>query len=166
MINKQKLPESAFLDHRLVKAPYLRYAGIIDIDDKNKVYKYDLRILQPNAGMLPTKIVHTLEHLLAVTTRRYINDIVDISPMGCFTGFYIVTINQPYEKLIVSLEKAFKDILDFEEIPFANEIQCGAATNHDLAGAKKYAQAMLNERDNWEIGARNAMNKTENVELH
>jgi len=167
MINKDKiLPESAYLDHRLVKAPYLRYAGIIDINDNDKVYKYDLRLVQPNSEMVSTDIIHSLEHLLAVATRRYIDGIVDISPMGCLTGFYIVTINQPYEKLIIALEKAFQDILEFTEVPFANEIQCGSFKNHNLEGAKQYAQIMLDGRDNWEIGAKNAMNKTSNAELH
>ncbi len=166
MTNNKNLPESATLDHRYVKAPYLRYAGIININNKDKIYKYDLRLMQPNAGLIPTDILHSLEHLLAVAVRRYIDGIVDISPMGCLTGFYIVTINQPYEKLIIALEKAFHDILDFTEVPFANEIQCGAAANHNLTGAKEYAKIMLDSRDNWEIGARDAMNMSKDVELH
>jgi S-ribosylhomocysteine lyase len=163
---KSQYPESASLDHRLVKAPYLRYAGVINVDAKSKIYKYDLRLIQPNSGSVSTNILHSLEHLLAVAVRRYIDGIVDISPMGCLTGFYIVTVNQPYEKLIVAIEKAFKDILEFDEVPFANEIQCGAAKNHDLIGAKKYAKMMLDGRGDWEIGARDAMNITESVELH
>jgi S-ribosylhomocysteine lyase len=166
MDGKAKLPESALFDHRLVKAPYLRYAGIIELKSGDKIYKYDLRFVQPNSELIPTAILHTLEHLLAVTMRQHIDGIVDISPMGCLTGFYIVAINQPYDKLIIALAKALRDVSEFKEIPFANEIQCGAAKNHDLVGAKKYAKEMLEGQANWEIGAKNAMNQSANVELH
>ena len=163
MKNKNELPESACLDHRLVKAPYVRCSELIEIDNKNKIYKYDLRLIQPNTDMISVKILHSLEHLLAVAMRRHIDGVIDISPMGCLTGFYITSINQPYDNMVTALEKSFKDILAFKNVPFANEIQCGSAASHDLKGAKKYAEFMLEKRDNWEVGAKDAMYSTDNL---
>lgn len=165
-VEEKVLPESASLDHTKVVAPYLRLAGIVDVSNADKLYKYDVRFTQPNVEYVPTAVLHALEHLLAVTMRQYLTGIVDISPMGCLTGFYIVAIDQPYEKLLYGLEKALRDILLCTEIPFANKLQCGAAENHDLAGAKKYAQMMLDGRKNWELGGKTQMNLTGNVELH
>src|SRR5699024_11815148 len=39
---------------------------------------------------LPTAALHTLEHLLAVNLRDYIEGVIDLSPMGCRTGFYLI----------------------------------------------------------------------------
>lgn len=152
----EKLPESASLDHTKVKAPYVRTAGIITVDDKNKIYKYDVRFQQPNTKLIPMAILHSLEHLFAITLRNHISDIIDISPMGCQTGFYLIALNQPYENILDALEKALLDVLTFTEIPFANVTQCGSAKHHDLPGAKKYAQIMLDGKDNWKIGGKTA----------
>jgi S-ribosylhomocysteine lyase LuxS involved in autoinducer biosynthesis len=65
----------------------------------------------------------------------------------------LVVIDQSYEKVLVGFEKALRDIFAFTEVPFATVIQCGRADHHDLVGAKKYAQLMLDGRSNWEIGA-------------
>lgn len=165
-MSEKKLPESASLDHTKVKAPYLRTAGVITVNEDNKIYKYDVRFLQPNTALMPTPILHSLEHLLAVTMRKHIDGIIDISPMGCLTGFYLVTLNQPYDKILDVLEKSLRDILLFTEVPFANVTQCGSAALHDLSGAKKYAQLMLDGRNNWEIGGKLGENLTSNVELH
>ena len=81
--------ESFELDHNTVKAPYVRLAGTEQNGDA-LVEKYDLRFLQPNKDALPTGALHTLEHLLAVNMRDELKGIIDISPMGCRTGFYMI----------------------------------------------------------------------------
>lgn len=166
MKTEKALPESAALDHTKVVAPYVRIAGIIGVNADNKIYKYDLRFIQPNSGLIPSPILHSLEHLLAVAMREHLAGIIDISPMGCQTGFYLVTLNQPYAEVIIALDKALHDVLKYTEVPFANELQCGSAKLHDLPGAKKYAKIMLDGRNNWEIGGRTQMNLSENIELH
>lgn len=166
-MDKKTLPESAALDHTKVIAPYVRTAGVIPITgEKNIIYKYDIRLIQPNTGLVPTKVMHTLEHLFAVTMRNHLDGMIDIGPMGCLTGFYFIALNQTYEKIVGALEQALHDILTFEDIPFANELQCGSAKHHDLLGAKKYAEIMLDGRSNWEIGGKAGMNFSSNIELH
>ena len=62
--------ESFQLDHRKVKAPYVRRADRLVGPRGDVVTKFDLRFLQPNAGAMPTGALHTLEHLLAVYLRE------------------------------------------------------------------------------------------------
>ncbi|MEC0182471.1 S-ribosylhomocysteine lyase [Paenibacillus peoriae] len=71
--------ESFQLDHTIVKAPYVRAAGVEHDEKGTTVQKYDLRFLQPNEDTLPTAAVHTLEHLLAMYLRDEIKGIKDHS---------------------------------------------------------------------------------------
>jgi S-ribosylhomocysteine lyase len=164
-MSKEKLPESASLDHTRVKAPYVRLAGVVKTKHGDKIYKYDVRFIQPNSDAIPNAILHSLEHLLAVNMRIYLNGVLDISPMGCQTGFYILALH-PYDEVVECLEKSLKELLKAKKIPFANIVQCGAASNHDLKGAKKYARLMLKGINNWETGGSAYMNLTAHIELH
>ena len=108
--------------------------------------EFDLRFMQPNKGEMPTAAVHTLEHLLAGYMREKINNIIDISPMGCRTGFYMtawgeVEVDTVIEALIYSLKK----IVGTEEVPAANAVQCGNYRDHSLFSAKEYAEKILLE---------------------
>lgn len=98
--------ESFELDHNLVKAPYVRVAGVEKNDKGSTVQKYDLRFLQPNQDALPTGALHTLEHLLATYLRDELDGIIDISPMGCRTGFYLIKWEEDSPEVVVeALEK-------------------------------------------------------------
>ena len=55
----------------------------------DKVTKFDLRLVKPNMNALPTAALHTLEHLLATYLRQHLDGLIDLSPMGCRTGFYL-----------------------------------------------------------------------------
>ena len=81
--------ESFELDHRKVKAPYVRKCCVLEGPNGDKVTKFDLRFLQPNVEAFGTAAMHGLEHLLAHILREKIEGIIDISPMGCRTGFYL-----------------------------------------------------------------------------
>jgi len=73
-----------------VRAPYVRLASKYTGLNGDVVSKYDLRLLQPNEGAIPTSAMHTLEHLLAIYFREFLENVIDISPMGCRTGFYFL----------------------------------------------------------------------------
>ncbi len=53
---------------------------------------------------MSSKGIHTLEHLFAGFMRDYLNgdgvEIIDISPMGCRTGFYMSLLGSPKKKEI------------------------------------------------------------------
>lgn len=138
--------ESFELDHRIVKAPYIRKCCLLQGEKGDKVSKFDLRFLQPNRESFGTAAMHGLEHLLAHELRKEINGIIDLSPMGCRTGFYL-SIWGDRESLDIknALENALRAVLEADEIPAANEIQCGNYRDLSLFGAKEYAKEALDK---------------------
>lgn len=135
--------ESFTLDHTKVKAPFVRKAGVEERDGA-RVSKFDLRFLQPNKEEMSTGAVHTLEHFVAGFMRDKLEGVIDISPMGCRTGFYMVTWGEPAVKDVIgALEYSLKQVLEQNEVPAANELQCGNYRDHSLAEAKEFAKQVL-----------------------
>lgn len=135
--------ESFELDHNLVKAPYVRVAGIEKNGDAI-IQKIDLRFLQPNKDAFPTGAVHTLEHLLATYLRDYLPGIIDISPMGCRTGFYCIKWDESTaEEIAEALEKTLEKVLQTEVIPAVTAKECGNYRDHSLFSAKEYVREVL-----------------------
>ena len=142
--------ESFNLDHTKVKAPYVRLACVTDGDHGDKIYKYDLRVCQPNQDHMEMPALHSLEHLMAELSRNHSDKIIDISPMGCQTGFYIALLNLPeYNDALNLIEKTLQDVLTATEVPACNVVQCGWAASHSLTGAQKIAQYLLDKRNEW-----------------
>ena len=139
-----KKVESFELDHRIVKAPYIRKCCLLKGEKGDKVTKFDIRFLQPNKEAFGTAAMHGLEHLLAHELRDKIEGIIDFSPMGCRTGFYLsIWGDRDAEEIKVALESALSDVLNATEIPAANEVQCGNYRDLSLFGAKEYAKEAL-----------------------
>lgn len=138
--------ESFELDHTKVRAPYVRLASLEEGPRGDIVAKYDLRFITPNKGAISTGGMHTLEHLLAMYIRDELDGIIDISPMGCRTGFYLTKFGKtPLPEVKEALEKALEKVIKAEEVPAANEIQCGNFKDHSLEDAKEVAQKVLRE---------------------
>lgn len=144
--------ESFKLDHTKVLAPYIRLAEIIEGRKGDKIYKYDLRFKQPNKAHMEMPALHSLEHLMAEIIRNHLDGVIDISPMGCQTGFYLSILNESSsERIEEALEKTLRDVLVAEEVPACNEVQCGWAASHNLEGAKALAEEMLAKKSEWPI---------------
>lgn len=138
--------ESFELDHRKVKAPYVRKCCVLNGPNGDKVTKFDLRFLQPNKESFGTAAMHGLEHILAHELRSRMEGIIDFSPMGCRTGFYISIFGDIEPSVMKeALEDALKQVLVATEIPAANEIQCGNYRDLSLFGAQEYAKKVLEE---------------------
>ncbi|MGL5822382.1 MAG: S-ribosylhomocysteine lyase [Sarcina sp.] len=138
--------ESFELDHTKVVAPYVREAGVLKGQKGDIVTKFDIRFVQPNKEMLEIEGIHTLEHFLATFMRDKLTELIDISPMGCRTGFYMVTFGEvTVDETIEALNYALGEILKQEEIPAANETQCGSYKLHSLELAKEYSRRLLDE---------------------
>ncbi|WP_294187904.1 S-ribosylhomocysteine lyase [uncultured Clostridium sp.] len=136
--------ESFELDHRIVKAPYIRKCCLLEGKNGDKVTKFDIRFLQPNKEAFGTAAMHGLEHLLAYELRDKVEGIIDFSPMGCRTGFYLsIWGDRDPKEIKVALEAALEAILNATEIPAANEVQCGNYRDLSLFGAKEYAKEAL-----------------------
>lgn len=141
-----KKVESFELDHRKVKAPYVRRCCTLEGIKGDEVSKFDLRFLQPNLESFGTAAMHGLEHLLATELRNFLDNVIDLSPMGCRTGFYLILWgNRSTTEVREALEKALKVVLEAEEIPAANEVQCGNYKDLSLFGAKEYTKKVLKE---------------------
>ncbi|WP_345217300.1 S-ribosylhomocysteine lyase [Georgenia halophila] len=142
--------ESFNLDHRTVAAPYVRVADTKHLPGGDVLTKYDVRFCQPNVDHLEMPVVHSLEHTFAEHVRNHSDDVVDFSPMGCQTGFYLLLAGQhPQEEVLDLVERALRDVADATEVPAANETQCGWAASHTLDGTREAARAMLARRDEW-----------------
>lgn len=142
--------ESFNLDHTKVKAPYVRVADRKTGSNGDLIVKYDVRFKQPNKEHMEMASLHSLEHLTAELIRNHADYIVDWSPMGCQTGFYLTVLNHDnLDEVLVVLEKTMKDVLVATEVPASNEIQCGWAASHTLEGAQNIAQEFLEKRDEW-----------------
>lgn len=143
--------ESFELDHTIVKAPYVRHCGTHKIGSDGEVNKFDIRFCQPNKEALKPDVIHTLEHLLAINIRRFAEDydhfdVVDISPMGCQTGYYLIMSGTPtVGEIIDVLEKTMNYSLLTEDVPAATEKECGQAILHDLEGTKDRMRKWLAE---------------------
>jgi len=148
--NKKMNVESFNLDHTKVVAPYIRLAGTNEGINGDVIHKYDLRFLQPNKEHMEMPALHSLEHLMAELSRNHSDQIVDISPMGCQTGYYLSVINYDnYDGILELVEKTLTDVLAATEVPACNEVQCGWAESHSLEGAQELAKNMLAKKDGW-----------------
>ncbi|MCW9710867.1 S-ribosylhomocysteine lyase [Avibacterium sp. 21-586] len=145
------LLDSFKVDHTKMNAPAVRVAKIMSTPKGDDITIFDLRFCIPNKEILPPKGIHTLEHLFAGFMREHLNsdqvEIIDISPMGCRTGFYMSLIGKPNEQQVAQAWLAsMKDILqvqDQKQIPELNEYQCGTYTEHSLLEAHQIAQRIL-----------------------
>ena len=144
--------ESFNLDHTKVDAPFVRLAGIKAGLNGDVIQKYDIRFKQPNKEHMEMPALHSLEHLMAENIRNHTDNVVDVSPMGCQTGFYASFINHDdYDDVLNIIEKTLKDVEQATEVPACNEVQCGWAASHSLEGAQRLATEFLSKKDGWNV---------------
>ena len=64
--------------------------------------------------------------------------------MGCRTGFYLTAWGEvEVDTVIEALEYSLRKVLEEEEVPAANELQCGNYRDHSLELAKEYVKKVL-----------------------
>ena len=122
----------------------------------NGAYTYDVRFVAPreavhNGVFMDPKVAHTLEHFLAdylrtKTDEEFSRKVLYVGPMGCLTGFYLLT-TEPFDphflrKLVV---EALEHILEAEKdgIPGASELPCGNYRYFDLEKAKEFIREVV-----------------------
>ena len=145
------LLDSFTVDHTKMIAPAVRVAKVMTSPSGDTITVFDLRFVAPNTETLSSEGIHTLEHLFAGFMRDHLNgdgvEIIDISPMGCRTGFYMSLLGTPKKKRVVKAwEKSMEDILSVKsksDIPELNIYQCGTYKMHSLKDAKKIAKRVL-----------------------
>jgi len=118
----------------------------------DRIYTWDLRLAQPNVSHVAMPSVHSIEHFLGTYLRQNADYVVLAAPMGCQTGFYIVTVEMgDFDILQQLLASAFESILNASEVPLANPGQCGWAENHSLIEAQCVARWLLDRRSTWAL---------------
>ncbi len=145
------LLDSFTVDHTIMNAPAVRVAKTMTSPSGDTITVFDLRFNKPNEAMMSEKGIHTLEHLFAGFMRNHLNsdsvEIIDLSPMGCRTGFYMSLLGAPSEKTVSDAWlAAMKDVLSvqrMENIPELNEYQCGTYNMHSLDEAKAIAKEII-----------------------
>ncbi|MEO1958743.1 MAG: S-ribosylhomocysteine lyase [Nautiliaceae bacterium] len=138
--------DSFLVDHTKMPAPGVRVAKRVKTPKGDTISVYDLRFAKPNKEIISEKAMHTLEHLFAGFMRDNLKnyEIIDISPMGCRTGFYMSVIGTPKdEEVVKAFRKSMEDILKTNKIPEANIYQCGSCYMHSLKKAKEVAKHIL-----------------------
>ncbi len=147
------LLDSFMVDHTKMPAPAVRVAKTMQTPCGDTITVFDLRFCKPNKEIMSEKGIHTLEHLFAGFMREHLNsesvEIIDISPMGCRTGFYMSLIGKPSEKEVAKAwEASMQDVLNVKsqsDIPELNIYQCGTYTMHSLKEAQEIAQSVLDK---------------------
>jgi len=147
------LLDSFTVDHTIMPAPAVRVAKQMKTPSGDEITVFDLRFCRPNIDQLPERGIHTMEHLFAGFMREHLNhdgvEIIDISPMGCRTGFYMSLIGDPKEEEVAKAWKdSMKDVLALKsqkDIPELNLYQCGTYKMHSLDEAKQIAKDILDK---------------------
>lgn len=121
-------------------------------DEKNGtvVTTFDLRFTAPNREEpIENPALHTIEHLGATFFRNsdMKDDVVYFGPMGCRTGFYLVTFNDLQSEDVFDLVISACDfIINFEgDIPGATPKECGNFSEQNLPLAKEFAKKYKHE---------------------
>lgn len=122
----------------------------------NGAYTYDVRFVAPrdavkNGVFMNPKVAHTLEHFLAdylrtKTAEEFSEKVLYVGPMGCLTGFYLLT-TEPFEPQFLRelILEALEHILKAkdDEIPGASELTCGNYRYFDLEGTKNFINGVI-----------------------
>ena len=145
------LLDSFTVDHTKMIAPAVRVAKKMSTPSGDDITVFDLRFCVPNEEILSEKGIHTLEHLFAGFMRDHLNskkvEIIDLSPMGCRTGFYMSVLGSPKEKSVAKAWKeSMEDVLGVKsekDIPELNLHQCGTYTMHSLDEAQRIAEKVI-----------------------
>lgn len=143
-MNAKNTPVSFTVDHtRLTQGIYLT-------STLEGIYTYDIRLTAPCQApekALSSAVSHSLEHCMAVFFRLHgeiKSDVVYVGPMGCLTGFYLVTRKEYPEMFIRDLfVECLESILLLDEIPAMNAVQCGNPTLQDMEGLKKLCGELI-----------------------
>ena len=125
------------------------YVSRIDGD----ITTFDLRVKKPNAGDYMSHLeMHTTEHMVATFIRNSEigQNIIYFGPMGCRTGFYLLTRDLPKATVYKILKQILKEIIDYSgEVFGASEIECGNYRELNSESAKKICREYLHILENY-----------------
>ena len=120
--------------------------GLHKSTEMRGITTWDLRFKKPNADdYVSPKALHTIEHLMATVLRNSEkkDDIIYFGPMGCRTGFYLLTVGLGFAQVLELLKESCARALELDEIPGNKREECGNYLEHDIADAKREIASYL-----------------------
>ena len=137
--------ESFKKDHTKIIAPSINLSATYEKDGV-MVVKFDIRLVTPNTTYIDDKTMHSMEHLLATAFKQeFQDDMIDLSPMGCKTGFYFTAFICLDMK--TRIRKAIKKASTVR-IPKPTKKNCGSYLLHNIEGARVFLERIADEIDN------------------
>ena len=125
------------------------YVSRKDVYSGVTVTTFDLRFTRPNVEpVIDQPALHAIEHLGATFFRnsKIKEKVIYFGPMGCRTGFYLVTFGDltsldVYDHVIDACDY----IINFDgKIPGASPVECGNYLELNLSMAKYFVQVYKN----------------------
>ena len=111
------------------------------------IMTWDIRMKKPNqGGYLSPACAHTIEHLFATRARnsRYGAHVIYVGPMGCLTGFYLLTQGLTDAEALDLVRECFDWMAEYDgPIPGASAPECGNYLMMDPIAARAECRAML-----------------------
>ena len=138
-----ELIQSFSVDHTHI-VPGIFTSRVDHLGD-HTVTTYDVRLKRPNIEpAIDVAAMHSLEHIIATYLRNdpeWKDEIIYWGPMGCLTGFYLLTKGSRASRELYDLMlRAFRHVEGVTEVPGAAPVNCGHYLMHDLEMAKWYAR--------------------------
>ena len=111
------------------------------------IMTWDIRMKKPNQGdYLSPACAHTIEHLFATRARnsRYGAHVIYVGPMGCLTGFYLLTQGLTDAEALDLVRECFDWMAEYDgPITGASAPECGNYLMMDPIAARAECRAML-----------------------
>ena len=127
------------------------YVSRIDGD----ITTYDMRMRKPNMGDYIDNItMHSLEHMFATYVRNSEigENVIYFGPMGCQTGFYLLTRDIENEKVLKTVKDVLSKIINHKGEIFGNtREECGNYRNLNLECAQIESERYLNVLNSKEV---------------
>lgn len=127
------------------------YVSRIDGD----ITTYDMRMRKPNMGDYIDNItLHSLEHMFATYVRNSEigENVIYFGPMGCQTGFYLLTRDIENAKVLEVVKDVLSKIIDHKGEMFGNtREECGNYRNLNLECAQLESKRYLNILNSKEV---------------
>ena len=118
------------------------YISRIDGD----ITTFDMRTRKPNKGDYMDNItMHSVEHMFATLVRNSVigENVIYFGPMGCRTGFYLLTRNVEPDVVFEETKKVLQGILNEDEMYGQSRRECGNYMELDLNKAKVECERYL-----------------------
>lgn len=127
------------------------YVSRIDGD----ITTFDMRMRKPNLGdYIDNLTIHSLEHMFATYVRNSEigANVIYFGPMGCQTGFYLLTRDVDNDTVLKSVKDVLVKIINHDGEMFGNSREeCGNYRNLNLDAAKLESRRYLDVLNSKEV---------------